>query len=257
MGKVTQISSYKKKRRRAGSVRWVMCLLFLMVCMMAGYYFSQSSVFFVKEIVVSGNQMIDSDRIADLTGIEKGVNIFKQNMRLASQKVALEPLIETVAVKRRLPNKVAVSVTERQAAVIVAWNGSFLHLDPKGVLLKQARYLEGATLPIISGVDDVAGDLLLGKKVESAKITSALQIIGEMDERSMQIVREIQIGNPQKIKFFTPEGLEVRIGDAKEFKAKFDVFDYIYQDQLKANKLDTIQYVDVSLKEKPVIYYYN
>lgn len=257
MGEVTQISSYKRKRRRAGNIRWVMCLLLLLVCLLAGYYFSQSSVFFVKEIIVSGNSIVDSARIADLTGIEKGVNTFKQNMRLAEQKVVLEPLIETVSVKRRLPGKVVVSVTERESAMIVAWNGSFLHVDKKGALLKQVRYLEGTGLPIISGVDDIKGDLLLGRAVSSEKITSVLRIIGEMDERSRSIVRELQVSNLQKVKFFTPEGLEVRIGDVKDFAAKFSVFDYIYKDQLENKKIDGIQYIDVSLKEKPVIYYYN
>ncbi len=257
MGEVTQISSYKRKRRRAGNIRWVMCLLLLLLCLMAGYYFSQSSVFLVQEITVAGNHLVDSARIADLTGIEKGVNTFKQNMRLAEQKVALEPLIETVSVKRRLPGKVMVEVTEREAVMIVSWNGSFLHLDGKGALLKQVRYLEGTGLPIISGVDDIEGDLLLGRLVTSEKINGALAIMAEMNDRSRSVVREVQVANLQKVKFFTPEGLEVRIGDSKDFAAKFSVFDYIYQDQLDHKKIDGIQYVDVSLKEKPVIYYYN
>lgn len=257
MGKVTQISSYKKKRRRAGSIRWVLCLLFFMVCIMAGYYFSQSAVFFVKNIQVTGNQLVDSARIADLTGIEEGVNIFKQNTRLAAQKVSLEPLIETVTVKRKLPNTVLVEVTERQAAMIVTWDGSFLHLDNKGYLLKQTHYLEGSTLPIISGVDDISGDLLLGRKITSDKVDAVLAIINKMNDQAKELVKEIQMTNPQKIKFFTQNALEVRIGDEKDFDAKFNVFAYIYQDQKNAGKIETIQYIDVSLKEKPVIYYYN
>ena len=102
-------------------------------------------------------------------------------------------------------------------------------------------------MPIISGEDDIEGDLLLGRLVTSEKINGALAIMAEMNDRSRSVVREVQVANLQKVKFFTPEGLEVRIGDSKDF----------YQDQLDHKKIDGIQYVDVSLKEKPVIYYYN
>ena len=101
----------KKKRRR--KKRYLLKIfLFLLLC--AGVYFGVHIDYFtVDGIAVVGNEDISDDEILKLSELKTGENIFDVHPLFAQHRIKQNLYIEKVRVKRKLPNKIEISVTER------------------------------------------------------------------------------------------------------------------------------------------------
>ena len=62
---ITDIAAYRAARRRAGNIRWVLILVFLVACMFGGYFFAISSFFSITQIQVEGSTTVDAQRIIE------------------------------------------------------------------------------------------------------------------------------------------------------------------------------------------------
>ncbi len=252
----------RKKRRKAGNTRWIMVLLFLVLCLLAGYYFAQSSFFNVSEILVEGENRVKEERIIELSGLRTGGNIFAIHTNWAKSLVAFDPMIAEVSIKRKLPSTIVIAVTERVPVAFLQSGNSFWQVDADGVALGKLSSLDDVALPMISGVDDITQAVQPGGKIESAQLKTGLEIVAQMaqmNDEVMTMIGEIYVKNMQKIKIFTANGVEGRFGNSDNFADKFNIFTQIIAEQEKNGKLENIQYIDVSasLKEKAAISYYN
>jgi cell division septal protein FtsQ len=97
--------------------------------------------------------------------------------------------------------------------------------------------------------------LAVGKKLNSNKLAMGLKMIAQMDAKAKKEIAEIDVFDPQKLRAFTVEGAEVRLGDAEGFAEKFNKFLQILKKEQDLNRLDDIEYIDVSFSDKPVVFY--
>ena len=155
MGQVVSINAHKKKKRRNHNIRWTriifVCLLFALI----GFGISQSPIFNVKSIDVSGNENLDTQTIIDLSGIDEGQHIYSFSAGRAETMISTNPLVESVIVKRDFPNKVIITITERQAVAAVAADDGVLIVDKDGYVLKKQKLFDGLEYMLITGVDDL------------------------------------------------------------------------------------------------------
>ncbi|MGI5824658.1 MAG: cell division protein FtsQ/DivIB [Bacillota bacterium] len=155
MGQVVSMSDHKKKKRRRGSFRWMRIILFCLVCALIGFGISQSPLFNVKQINVSGNENVDTAVIAELSGIKEGQHIYSLRTGRAETMIATNPWVESVKVSRKLPNTIDIVITERQAVAAVAAGDGVLIVDKEGYVLKKQELFDGLPYMLIIGVDDL------------------------------------------------------------------------------------------------------
>lgn len=250
---VTDITAYRAARRRAGNIRWVLVLVFLVACMFAGYFFSISSFFGIRKIEVEGNRTVSYDRILELAEIHPGDNIFSVDRDRTAAWIQFEPHIRTAEVLRQLPGTVLIRVTERRAVACMMTKTALVELDATGRVLERTRVWSSLELPLISGVDYSATGCMPGVILEGAGLAEALSIIAQLPSDAEDL-GEIHVGNPQDIKIYTLSGIEIRLGDCEGFPQKYLIYSNILKDN-RAEGNPPLAYIDVSIPEKPTFTY--
>ena len=140
---VRSASSVGLKRRPRLSFRWVPrvfpTLLYLSVLILAAwllYYSITSPYFAVREIVVSGNKLLDADEARNATGA-LGQNLLRLRSQEIQQAVDQISVVQSARAVLAFPGRLDIDVTERTP--LVQWQareGSFL-VDREGVVLGQ------------------------------------------------------------------------------------------------------------------------
>lgn len=252
-----KIKRYRRTRkRRPGNLKWLMPILTFILVIASLYYFMQSAFFNVTSIEVLGAKGINGEEIIKLSGLVKGENIFKLDTSKAHESIGINSLVDDVQINRKLPNKVLIHIKERIPVAMMPVDEGFIQFDIKGYALKNESELGNDYLPIITGVDVPSG-LAMGDRLDDRNFQIGLQLVGQMDQEIKELVSEIDVTNPQKLRAFLVKGAEVRLGDANDVSRKFAKAMQVLKEQKKINKVYDILYIDVSYSDKPVIYYRN
>jgi len=245
-----------RRRRKPGNIRWLMYILFVLLVSLSLFFFIQSSFFAVSSIEVIGNKSVSVEDVIKLSGLMRGENIFKVDLAGAEEKIHINSMIEEVSIERKLPRTIVIQIKERIPVALIPAAEGFLEIDINGYVLGKITNFEGNQLPIITGVNFLP-TVALGTKLESSELQMGLKMVAQMDSRAKELVAEIDVFDPQQLKVYTIQGAEVRFGDASNFQEKFSRFLAILKEEEKNNRLNDIEYIDVSFSGKPVVFYRN
>lgn len=243
-----------RRRRKPGSIKWLMKILTIILVLLSAYFFVHSSFFAVDNIQVEGALLVSKEEIITLSGLAKGENIFKVDRTEAEKKISTHSMIAGVFVERRLPRTLEVIVQERVPVALVPIAGGLMQIDVEGFILKKDSKLNQVPLPIITGLD-FPDTIAVGKKLDSEKLAMGLKMIAQMDADAKEVIAEIDVFDPQKLRAFTVQGAEVRLGSGEDFQEKFSQFLQVLKEEEKLNRLEDIEYIDVSFSGKPVVFY--
>lgn len=95
-----------------------------------------SPFFNVNEVICEGNNRLTADAIIQSSGIVYGKNILMQGTGKARRSIANMPMIESVSVKRVLPDKIKITVNERTPAAYISTGGALAVTDTGGRILE-------------------------------------------------------------------------------------------------------------------------
>lgn len=111
----------------------------------------QTDYFSVEDVAVTGLQKLTRDEILSLAAIQTGGNTFQMDLESISQSVKKNPWVEKVTVKRELPRKFIIDVTERKPIARLYEKEKLFLIDGKGYLLEEIQKSEYENLPVIGG----------------------------------------------------------------------------------------------------------
>lgn len=127
---------------------------------------------------------VTREMVMGAAGLQLGQNVFAVSLAKARDGIAELPQVERVELRRVLPNKITVDLTERrpvawladsEAADPTASEKSYL-IDARGTLFKPKRQLpEYLRLPVIHGVQPE--NFLPGETVSLAEVQAALRLV--------------------------------------------------------------------------------
>ncbi|MDR3425495.1 MAG: cell division protein FtsQ/DivIB [Alphaproteobacteria bacterium] len=139
--------------------------------------------FSVKDIQVEGRVQSDKDAIFDALGIARGAPIFSLDPQGAAERLGKLSWVGSVIVERRLPDTIAVILTERAPTARWQHDEKLYVIDDKGQILQDAKPENFAGLPLVVGVgaENAAQNLfaLLKKYPDIRKRTDAAVRVGE------------------------------------------------------------------------------
>jgi len=250
---VTDINEYRLRRRRAGSIRWVMILVFLLSCSVAGYFFAVSDFFAVRHILVYGNIEVDAGRIVELSGIEPGRNIFSVDLSDTAQWLWIEPRVKSAEIRRKLPGTVQITIEERQPVAMMNVGRALVTVDGDGRVLDRYLVVTELSLPLISGVETPRDGMMPGGFIDGAGMDVALHILATLPQGA-EGIGEINAANAQDIRLYTVSGIEIRLGDAVDFAKKYLVYSNIIKDNAAENGAP-LRYIDVRIPDVPAVSY--
>lgn len=175
--------------KAAGKNAWkVIKTLFKVAALVAVFYggwvaydrlFWRNPDYAFSEFGFSTDGPLTREQALTTTNLKPGRNIYDYDLTRAADALRAMPQVENVEIRRYLPNRIEVAVTERKP---VAWvtnapNDERTHLlDARGLVFKPKRILpEYEPLPIISGVE--LGDLAPGKPIRKSELVAALELL--------------------------------------------------------------------------------
>ena len=163
MGYESPKEKERKKKRRKKVFRIIKVLIIIFILAGGIAYFLLSPIFNIKDISVSGNEKISSEEILSLSQLKKDENIFKMNKKDTKEKVKQNAYIDTVEIKRTLPDKVIIVVTERIATYQINFANMYMLINNQGYMLEITEMNEN--MPIIVGVTTNEEEIKAGNRL--------------------------------------------------------------------------------------------
>ena len=142
-------------------------------------YVRSSPRFAVHEIVTTGAKHRRVEEITAMAGVTKGDNIFSLDLSAARARLTADPWIESAEVMRLLPSKIAIRVTEREAAGIVAMHEGTYLVTREGAILKRLEEGDPVDLHVVTGI--ALRTLLDDREGAARTLRNALELIADYE----------------------------------------------------------------------------
>jgi cell division protein FtsQ len=196
-------------------------------------YTRTSPRFAVRVIQLSGNARRSPDDVMKRAGVTMGQNIFAADLEAMRAAILEDPWIETAALSRRLPSTLAVDVTEREAAALVAIGPDLYLATRQGELFKRIEPGDPFDFPIVTGLraDEVADGPLVPappdrRATRVSSVARALEVSSEYDRTPLAKtlpVQEIHVEDDGSLVLSVgnSDPVELRLGNGA-FRRRFD-----------------------------------
>ena len=204
-----------------------------------GYWLFLTDDFYVYEITVQGNHLVSTDEIFTASGLY-GLSIFWVNPQRVADTVAGLPGILSAEVHCSLPNRVTITVVEREPQVVWQRAGTRWLVDEQGTVLT-AQTGPGGGLVI---EDQDGSPLHPGDRVDAAAVAGARQLQGLLPELST-----VRYTPPTGLSFRHPLGCDVYLGTGTDMAEKVAIMQALVE-QLAASG-EHPEYIDLRFKDSP------
>jgi len=139
------------------------------------YYFRAQSLFVLRDlrssVVIVTGRTLTPDLICEKLGLREGVNLFAIPIEQKRRELLEQaPNIREISIVRRMPDKLTVTIMEREPIARVGSHGRVV--DEEGVVF--IRYAGTGGLPLIKGADEFSqikpGERLHGNELAAARL---------------------------------------------------------------------------------------
>mgnify|MGYP004656411493 CR=1 FL=1 len=172
--KQAQIERKKKKIKRI--IKWT--TLFLLI--IGGIVFALvSPVFNIKEIQVINNSQIATETIVSLSQLQVGQNSFRFNKNKVVKEIKTNPYVESVDIKRKFPNKIEISIEERNRNYNVEFLNGYAYINNQGYILEISE--QKLDLPVIIGISTEQEQIVEGNRLNTDDLEKLETVIKIMN----------------------------------------------------------------------------
>jgi cell division protein FtsQ len=113
--------------------------------------FLDHEIFSVREIQVKAGEKVGGSEIVATAGLSHGMSIWRVDPVAIEKKVARNPWVKRVLVRREFPRRVVIEVEEREAKAIAAL-GKLYYVDGDGYIFKPVEPGERTDYPLLTGL---------------------------------------------------------------------------------------------------------
>ncbi len=212
-------ASYKKRSKFA---TLLIALLLVIVFIPIGYLiyasyhaFANLHLFDLRYINIKGNIHISKEDIFNLVKVKEGDDLWRLSLKEKQKSLLSSPWVMDASLSRILPDRLEITIKEREPLTFIDSNGNLYLADSEGVILKQLQEKSIFSLPVIIGVN--SGKLREGVQLDSKGALEAIGLIKTI--KTMGIIGDItsldevsvNAENPENIILYL-NGVEIRIG---------------------------------------------
>ena len=219
-----QMDIKEKKRIKRNKRLKIFLSIFLFVALIGGsiVFALTSPIFNIKEIAVVNNEILSSETIISLSELKPYENIFKFNKNDVSNKIKENPYIESVEIKRKIPNNIEINVKERQPKYSIDYMEKYVYINNQGYLLEISEDNKG--LPVIYGTK-LEEEIKLGSRLDKEnlnKLEDIIKIISSATENGLENkITSIDIADKNDyIIYIEEQKKKVHLGDVSNLSNK-------------------------------------
>ncbi len=239
-----------KKRNNRRKRNWNRTLKQFALCLFlaeAGALLFANPALRVTQVRVEGAQTLTPQQIVEEARVPSRTNIFWMLRQPFAQRLQSDPIIDHAARSIEMPNRLVLSVTERQPRAILAGGGQFWLLDKKGVPYQELdRPLPH--LPVVQVAPAVLPtDMTLGKPLRTPWLNDAFRLLTLLDTTPALGGAKITVDQNLNLCLNRKDKLQIRLGQPDSLPLKVT---------LAAATVGALArqaaYIDVSCPRQPV-----
>ena len=178
-------------------------------------------IFGVSEVLVEGNNKLTSEEIINISGIQKGQNIFRINIKKTAAKLEELPYVNDAEIVRKFPAKVKIVLAEATEDIIIDTPLEFIVATIDSKVLYKTDNVTEVPVPIVKGVKVKAAEV--GAKVESEDL--------EKDSKNLEYVKsffgsdywseidEFDVSDPSNFMMIMRSGMRVTFGTVETLES--------------------------------------
>ncbi|MDQ0227079.1 cell division protein FtsQ/DivIB [Metabacillus niabensis] len=148
-----RIPKLQQQRKQKSNRRLIMFLSVFFLLILLVIYF-QSPLSKVGSITVKGNEIVDSKKIIELSGITASTGFWNINEQQVIRTVNSILQIKDVKVEKKLPNHIILNITEHKSVAYLEKDGVYLPILDNGEVLKEFEERLPADAPVLKNWDD-------------------------------------------------------------------------------------------------------
>ncbi len=250
-----QLKNQNLKQEKKDSRNHVIKTIFMLVLFLVAIVLvCMSGAFNVSEIIVEGNDAISKEQMISFSGIEKGTNLFAISKENVVSKMKENPYIDSVEIRRCLPNKIKLVVKERKIEYALPLANSYVYVNREGYVLRISNEL--SQVPQIIGFSTDLTNLKENQQLEQVdldKMRCVEKIMQTAIHYKIQdLISKIDISNEKDYAiYFETEGKIAYLGEGTELNTRFLYIKAILKEQQgKTGKI----FANVDLNEEWVYF---
>lgn len=239
---------FRVKKRKLLKVIGVVGFFFVFLYLLGCFPLFQGSI-----IEVEGNTALSDEKAIALSGIQLGDNFFYADTWGAKKSLRQNPFVEEVQIRRNLPNKLTIVITERRSVGYIVTPDGYVQVGEDGRLLAIQQSLSNYGLPVISGVE-LSELPSIGGFIQNEKLKQALEVLQHCDQSLLNNIAELNVGQEYYILAYTNQKLEVRLGGLDHIEQRLQDLNQILTSVVGTQiAADQILYIDLRYEGQPVI----
>lgn len=245
------MDNLRGRKRRGGFP--ILGVLYTALGLFALILLLSSSLFDIKNIVITGNNVLSREEIIEMAGLGGGKNIFLVNTISITKSLEASHYVKSVEADIIYPSEVRLNIVERKVRSLVEFGSIFLHVDEEGMVLGVSSTVK-EPLPIVTGLkisDFSEGQFLSIDNPSSFESVVSLNKLFEKYE--IGDVLKVDISDADDIHIFI-NGLDISFGSISDANEKIRRIKYIL-DEIPKNDRGYLDASDVT--KNPVFRYLN
>lgn len=229
--KIVQIRNRTKRRKKVRRISFGIFLLATAVVLTA----LLTPFFNLKNVVVEGNARLTKDEIFKNSGFYYEQNLFKINKNRAEKQINSLPYVLETSIKRKLPETIKITITERQPVAAFKMGESFMLIDKEGRFLESVKE---TSLPLIEGVKlkMEAGKFIKDQNEEFiTNFENMYSLVENSDIKDR--ISSYTVDKKNRISFVIDGNKTVVIGDYENIEYKFKMLEAVSNELAPGKKV--------------------
>jgi cell division protein FtsQ len=241
---------------------WVGSLILLIVVgvsivMLIGYLVALSTpIFKLEDVSFQGLKRISQTEMLKRGGLENGVNLLSLNLNDVKKNMESLPWVKNVTLRRELPNKLQVLVTEYQPAFCVLVQQELYYMDNEGVLFNKAEGGRAESLPLLTGLKK--GDWTPAGQLTPAILQELIKLKGYLSQGSDPFypdkLSEIHYDPDCGFSLYTLErGIRISLGK-EELPTRIKRLEKVWAELAKRPNIEALKGISLQYGQRVIVH---
>lgn len=182
-----------------------------------------SPMFNIAKIEVIGNKQVTREELVSLSGIKIDDNIFKVRRIKTAENIKQNAYVNEVSIHRILPNKIQISITERESNYMLEYGNGYVYINKQGYMLEISSIKK--ELPIIIGTSTLKEEYRDGNRLNEEdliKLSTVIKIMNAAQTNGIAtLITKIDISDSNNYTlYFESERKVAYLGDCSNLETR-------------------------------------
>lgn len=244
-----------------GTARVFLSLGFLCLAVCAVYYTRQAldagKYFKLDKLEYRGVNHLDQASVTKLIRQASPEDLLAVDLERVRRIIEAEAWVKHAIVRRKLPGRLIIHISERRPAAIAAIDNALYVVDEEGVVLDSfGSDYQSIDRPIVKGLSSIARENAKQENKRRIQVyLNVIQDLGSGEKDYTRAIAEIDVGNPEKVVVFpADEPVPIYLGRDR-FRKRYEAFLSQKEVYYRLKQIHgRIEYIDVSYENKVIFH---